>query len=180
MNSRLTVRAGAMGALLALVGCQQQEAPRNRATEVAAGQAAKAAEPVASSGTDRLAITVDGQKNSASGGVWAHVRVVQDGKNIAPSEGVCTDPGCNPGMGWSQTDPGVYVYSFTPAVGAKTLTYTLDKSRSPTLVFSKTDVSGNVVVNWQGIERRYDLFRAKGDDTQPAPIELAQALPEAY
>lgn len=166
--------------LLVLSACQQTPAPPNSASEAAAKREADAAKAKAATGTDKLTISVDGDKNSASKGSWVHVRVIQAGSSVAPSEGACGAPDCNPGKGFSQTDPGVYVYSFTPAVGAKSMSFMLSKDAQPALVFSTTEASGKVKVSWQGTEKVYDLYQPASDTTQHPPIKLDQPLPEAY
>lgn len=180
VSLKITFRILSLLAILVmLAGCQQQDAPQNQATRVAAEQAAQAASPVASAGADKLTVTVTGDHAGEAKGAWVHVRVVENGKSVAPSEGLCEGQ-CNPGMGWSQTDPGVYVYSFTPAVGPKTLTFMVDKAAKPTLVFSTTEVSGDVKVEWGGVIKTYDLYRPSGDTTEHKPIDLSQSLPEVY
>lgn len=183
-TSTVSARVWKLMTLVALSGvvvaCQQQPAPGNRATEAAAARAAEAAQPKAVSQGQKLVISVDGDKNADSQGSWVHVRVSQAGTNLAPAEGLCSASDCNPGKGFSQTDPGVYVYSFTPVAGPQTLTFLVDKMAAPVLSFSTTGVSGKVKVSWDGQERVYDLYRPQGDGVQHPPIKLDQPLPEAY
>lgn len=166
--------------VLGALACQQQPAPENRATEAAAERAAGAVSAQPSDSAEKLVITVDGEKNPASKGSWVHVKVGQAGASLAPTEGLCAEAGCNPGRGFSETDPGVYVYSFTPVAGPKTITFLVNKSAAPFLAFSTTDVSGKVKVTWSGEERVYDLYRPREDTKQRPPIKLDQPLPETY
>jgi hypothetical protein len=180
LNYRSARLIASCATFLILSACQQTPAPPNSASEAAAKRAAEAAMAKPATGNDKLTISVDGDKNSLSKGSWVHVRVIQAGNSVAPAEGACVASDCSPGKGFSQTDPGVYVYSFTPAVGAKSISFMLSKDAQPSLVFSTTEASGKVKVSWQGMEKVYDLYQPASDTTQHPPIKLDQPLPETY
>lgn len=168
------------GVMAANSGCQQESAPPNRASLLADARVRAAAAPRLASGSDQLVITASGERNPESGASYVHLRVVQEGMSVLPSEGACIGKECDPALNWAETDPGVFVYAASPPNGARSIRFTVDRGKKPELVFSTTAVSGLVTVEWHGETRQYDLYQTEGLGLQHPPLKLDAPLREEY